>query len=179
MRARAASIFSTMKISVFQKSVSRDPTPLNSPPQKGPPPVWKLTTQFFVNHEGAPETKPESDAFLDMAPDMDEMMSSPQSIGHNSFNHLLDSTETNLDLDLGEPTEDQNVYGDEPGMSNEEGNGQAHDDKKEVRWKPTVAAAKMAHAALKNIICPRRNTGNSYKDPILPVNMLQNFPPPH
>ena len=52
--------------------------------------------------------------------------------------------ETNLDLDLGEPIEDQNVYGDEPnepGISDEEGDGQAYDDEKEVRWKPSVFKA--------------------------------------
>jgi hypothetical protein len=48
-----------------------DATPLNSPPRKGPPPIWELATQFFVYHEGAPEMESESDASLDMAPSVE------------------------------------------------------------------------------------------------------------
>jgi hypothetical protein len=61
------------------------------------------------------------------------------------------------------------TYGDEtdePGMSDEDGEGEAHGDQKEMRWKPpTLEAAQTAHGKIKAIIHLPQDTGSGYKDP--------------
>jgi len=76
---------------------------------------------------------------------------------------------TSEDPNVGEPVGDEEAYGDEPdepGMSDEDGEGEAHNDEKVKIWKPpTLEAAQAAHAKIKAIICPLWDTGNGYKDP--------------
>jgi hypothetical protein len=159
MKSRATSFFNTIKSSVFQRTISRESTPANSPPRKGPLPVWEFAAQFFVPWNPEPIVEPE--ATVEPTPmEMDDMLP------HSTFEDPMD---TSKDPNIGENVEDEEAYGDEPdepGMSDEDGEGEAHNDAKEKRWEPpTLKAAQAAHAKIKAIIHPLHDTGHGYKDP--------------
>jgi hypothetical protein len=102
----------------------------------------------------------EPEATIELTPtEMDDMFH------HNTFE---DPVNTSSYLYVGEPVGDKEAYGDEPdepGMSDKDGEGEAHDDEKEKAWKlPTLKAAQAAHAKIKAIICPPQDTGNGYKN---------------
>jgi hypothetical protein len=84
---------------------------------------------------------------------------------HSVFEDQMD---TDDDPNVGEHVDHEETYGDEPdehGMSDEDGEGEAHSDQKEMRWKPpTLEAAQTAHAKIKAIIHPPQNTGKGCKD---------------
>lgn len=101
----------------------------------------------------------EHEATVEPTPmEMDDMLP------HSTFKDPMD---TSKDPNIGENVEDEEAYGDEPdepGMSDEDGEGEAHDNAKEKRWEPpTLKAAQAAHAKIKAIIHPPRDTGNGYK----------------
>ena len=98
--------------------------------------------------------------------EMDDMLH------HNLFEDQMD---TDNNPNVGEHEETYRDKPDEPGMSDKDGEGEAHSDQKEMRWKPpTLKAVQTAHTKIKAIIHPPQNTGKGYKDPGLDL-LLQSW----
>jgi hypothetical protein len=121
-----------VKSSILQQAILRESSPAKSPPWNGLLPVWKFAAQFFVPQNVEPIVEPE--ATIEPTPmKMDDMLH------HSTFEDPINTSEH---LNVGESVGDKEAYEpDEPGISDEDGEEEADNDKKNKRWEPPALEA--------------------------------------